>query len=247
MQILGIDIGGTGIKGAPVETDTGIFLQERFRVPTPKGAKPRPMAKTVAQVAEHFGWTGPIGVGFPAALHEGVALTAANISKKWIGVDVSELFSEITKCPVRVLNDADVAGMAEMQFGAGRGQMGVVLIVTIGTGLGTALFTNGELLPNTELGHIEINGKDAETMAADSARKRRKLSWEEWAAELDLYLLTLEKLFWPDLVILGGGVIKKQERFVPRLSLKAKVMPALLMNDAGIVGAALAARSLVKV
>lgn len=244
MEILGIDIGGTGIKGAPVDTETGVMSQDRLRLLTPEGAKPKAMGVTVAQIAQHFGWEGPVGVGFPAAVRSGVAMTAANISKKWIGRDVSETFSTATGCPVKVINDADAAGLAEMQFGAGRDQKGVVLIVTIGTGLGTSLFTDGVLLPNAELGHIEINGKDAEVEAADSARKRLDLSWSDWTERFNLYLSTLEHLLWPDLIILGGGVIKKQEKFVPHLKLHTKVVPAQLGNEAGIVGAALAARSL---
>jgi len=245
MEILGIDIGGTGIKGAIVNIETGELTQERFRVVTPEGAKPDPVAQAVAEVSQHFNWNGPIGFGFPAAIQHGVALTAANISKKWMGTDVAGLFSRATGCPVCVLNDADAAGLAEMQFGAGRDQNGVVLIVTIGTGLGTALFTEGVLLPNAELGHIEINGQDAEIAASDAARKRNDLSWDVWAKELNLYLGTLERLLWPELIILGGGVIKKRERFLPLLTLKAKVVPAQFLNDAGIVGAALSARSLV--
>ena len=246
MEILGIDIGGTGIKGAPVETETGVLLNERYRLPTPEGAKPDPMAQVVAEITAHFNWRGPVGVGFPAAVRHGVAMTAANISGKWLGINVEEFLAGATNCPVRVINDADAAGVAEMQFGAGRGQNGVVLIVTIGTGLGTSLFTNGQLLPNAELGHIEINCEDAELSASDAARKRNDLPWDTWAKELNLYLTTLEKLLWPDLIILGGGVIKKQDRFVPHLKLKAKVVSAELMNDAGMVGAALAARSLVE-
>jgi polyphosphate glucokinase len=244
MQILGIDIGGTGIKGALVDIETGNLLRERYRLPTPAGAKINPMAKTVAEIASKFEWKGPIGFGFPAAVRHGVAMTAANISKKWIGCNVEAVFAEATGCAVRVVNDADAAGIAEMQFGAGKGQGGVVLIVTIGTGLGTSLFTDGHLLPNAELGHIEIKCKDAELSASDAARKRKKLSWEEWTQEFNIYLSSLEKLLWPDLIILGGGAIKKQEQFLPALNLNAKVVPAQLMNEAGIVGAALAAREL---
>ena len=244
MQILGVDIGGTGIKGAPIDTDTGALLAERYRIPTPEGAKPKEVAVTVAELARHFNWHGPIGVGFPAAIRNGVALTAANIHKSWIGTNVAELFSGATGCPVRVINDADAAGLAEMTFGAGKGRMGVVLLVTIGTGLGTALFIDGRLLPNTELGHLEIRGKDAERRASDAARQRRRLSWEKWALLLDEYLLTLERLFCPDLIILGGGVSKKHERFLPLLTVRTEVVPAQLLNEAGMVGAALTAREL---
>lgn len=246
MEILGIDIGGSGIKGAPVEIETGEMLKERLRIPTPESAKPKPMADVVAEVARHFEWNGPIGIGFPAAVRSGVLLTAANISKKWIGVNAAELFVQSTGCPVRVINDADAAGLAEMSFGAGRGQKGVVLIVTIGTGLGTSLFTDGVLLPNAELGHIELDGKDAELAASDAARKRLDLSLEEWAKNFDRYLRRLEALFWPDLIILGGGSSKKFDRFAPLLTVNAKIVPAQMLNDAGIVGAALAARALVQ-
>jgi polyphosphate glucokinase len=244
MDILGIDIGGSGIKGAPVDTETGALLAPRIRLPTPRSAKPGAVAKAVAQVGQHFDWQGPVGCGFPAAMRDGVALTAANIHKKWIGTDAAALFAEATGCPTCVLNDADAAGLAEMAFGAGQGRKGVVLIVTVGTGLGTALFTDGHLLPNTELGHIEIRGEDAEVWATDAARKREKMSWKEWATHLDEYLRALERLLWPGLIILGGGVSKKSERFFPYLTVQAEVVPALLLNEAGIVGAALAAQSL---
>lgn len=244
MEILGIDIGGSGIKGAPVDTDTGALLAPRFRIRTPKPAKPKPVADTVAEIAQHFDWHGPVGCGFPAAIRKGVVLTAANIAKKWVGTDAATLFSKTTGCPSLIINDADAAGIAEMTFGAGRDQQGVVLIVTIGTGLGTSLFADGCLLPNTEFGHIEIDGKDAEQHASDAARKRKDLSWKEWSKRLDRYLHTMEQLVWPDLIILGGGVSKKHEKFIPRLSVQAEVVPAQLLNEAGIVGAALAARSL---
>jgi len=241
LETLGIDIGGSGIKGAPVDTETGALLAPRYRIQTPKPSKPRPVAETVAEITQHFEWNGPVGCGFPSAIRQGVALTAANIHKKWIGTNVSELFSENTGCPVTVINDADAAGLAEMAFGAGRDKRGVVLIVTIGTGLGTALFTNGHLLPNAELGHIEINGYDAELRASDAARKREKLSWRKWASRLDEYLHHLEDLIWPDLIILGGGVSKKHDRFLSLLTVQAEVVPAQLLNEAGIVGAGMAA------
>lgn len=241
MEILGIDIGGSGIKGAPVDTEKGLLLAPRCRIPTPESAKPKPVAEVVAQIARNFNWQGPIGSGFPSAVRNGVVLTAANISKKWIGTNAAELFANATGCPNYVMNDADAAGMAEMTFGAGRGIGGTVLIVTLGTGLGTALFTDGKLLPNTELGHIEMDGEDAEANASDAARKRDDLSWKKWAVKLSRYLGTLERLFWPDLIILGGGVSKDHDKFIPRLKLKTKVVPAQLRNEAGIIGAALAA------
>jgi polyphosphate glucokinase len=242
MQILGIDIGGTGIKGAPVETDSGVLLVERYRIPTPEGAKPAPVAEVVAQLARHFDWHAPIGCGFPAVIRTGVAESAANINSKWIGTDVAKLFSEATQCPVYVLNDADAAGLAEVAFGAGKDTPGVVLMITIGTGLGSGLFIDGKLVPNTELGHIEIESDDAELFASDAVRKQQDLSWKKWAKRLDKYLITLDNLFSPDLIILGGGAVKKQDQFMPLLTVRTKIVPAQLGNDAGIVGAALAAK-----
>ena len=242
-EILGIDIGGTGIKGAPVDVENGSLLAPRFRLLTPTPSKPKPMAETVAEIARHFAWTGPIGCGFPALVQAGVVRSAANIHKKWIGVDAQALFADVTGCPVIVLNDADAAGLAEMTFGAGRGRNGVVMIITIGTGLGTALFLNGQLVPNTELGHIEIGGQDAELSASDAARQRDKLTWKRWAKRFNRYLNTLERLFSPDLFILGGGASKKHEKFIPLLSVRAEILPAQLLNEAGIIGAALAART----
>ena len=245
MDVLGIDVGGSGIKGAPVDTETGALLAPRYRIPTPQPSKPRPVAKAVAEVARHFEWQGPIGLGFPAVVRDGVTLTAANVHKRWIGTDAATLFSEATGCPVRVINDADAAGLAEMAFGVGKGRKGVVLIVTVGTGLGTSLFTDGHLLPNAELGHIIVAGGDAELWASDAVRKRKKLSWKKWAGRLDDYVRRLEQLLWPDLIIIGGGVSKRHEKFVPHLTVQAEVVPAQLLNEAGIVGAALAALSLV--
>ncbi len=242
-EILGIDIGGTGIKGAPVDVENGSLLAPRFRLLTPSPSKPKPMAETVAEIARHFAWTGPIGCGFPALVQAGVVRSAANIHKKWIGVDAQALFADVTGCPVIVLNDADAAGLAEMTFGAGRGRNGVVMIITIGTGLGSALFLDGQLVPNTELGHIEIGGQDAELRASDAARQRDKLSWKRWAKRFNKYLNTLERLFSPDLFILGGGASKKHEKFIPLLSVRAEILPAQLLNEAGIIGAALAART----
>jgi polyphosphate glucokinase len=194
---------------------------------------------------QHFDWHGPVGCGFPAVIRGGVALTAANIPQRWIGTNVQVLFNEITGCPVRVINDADAAGLAEMTFGAGRGRRGVVLLITIGTGLGTALFIDGHLVPNTELGHIQLWGMDAELRASDAARKREKLTWKKWSARFDKYLGALERLLWPDLIILGGGVIRRSERFIPYLTVQAEVVPAQLLNEAGIVGAALADQTLI--
>jgi polyphosphate glucokinase len=242
MKVLGIDVGGSGIKGAPVDTKNGKMLAPRFRIPTPAGANPKPVAKVVADIAKNFKWRGPIGCGFPAAVQHGVARTAANIDESWIGTNVADLFSKKSGCAVTVVNDADAAGLAEMAFGAGRGHDGVVLIVTIGTGLGTSLFTGGVLLPNTELGHIEIDCEDAEMMASDAARKRDDLTWGKWANRFNEYLTTLEKLVWPDLIILGGGASKKFDKFVKHLTVHAEVVPAATLNEAGIIGAALAVK-----
>lgn len=241
MNILGIDVGGTGIKGAPVDTHTGSLLADRYRLLTPDGAKPGPVAEVVRSVALQFDWHAPIGCGFPAVIRNGVAETAANINQKWIGTNVAQLFSEATECPVYVVNDADAAGLAEVTFGVGKGVKGVVMMITIGTGLGSALFIDGKLVPNTELGHIEVECDDAESIASDVVRKQQDLSWKKWAKRLDKYLNTLENLFSPDLIILGGGAVKKQDQFLPLLTLHTRVIPAELGNDAGIIGAALAA------
>ena len=242
MQVLGIDVGGTGIKGAPVDTSAGVLLEPRLRLPTPFKAKPGAVAKTIAMITQNFAWNGPIGVGFPGVAIGGIIHTAANVHPSWIGTHAAQLFSENTGCPVHVLNDADAAGMAEMTFGTGKGVKGVVLLVTIGTGLGTVMFTDGHLVPNTEFGHIEIDGFDAEQRASDAARKREKLSWKKWGKRFNKYLCTVEKLTWPELIILGGGLIKQKDKFFPYLTVHANVLPAQFGNDAGIVGAALAAR-----
>lgn len=240
MQILGIDIGGSGIKGAIVDTQTGVLVTERHRFPTPQPATPDAVAATVGQLVEHFNWNGPIGAGFPAAIQHGVARTAANVDKSFIGTDIATLISNYTRCPSFVLNDADAAGLTEMRFGAGKGIQGVVLLVTIGTGLGTAVFTNGQLLPNTELGHIYLpNGHEGEAYAAGSVREREELSWKKWADRFNTYLQTMEALIWPDLILLGGGASKKFDKFADKLELEAQVIPAKSLNEAGIIGAAM--------
>lgn len=240
MITLGIDIGGTGVKGAPVDTDKGVLLEERYRVLTPQPATPGAVAECVAEVVEHFSWTERIGCGVPAVVKGGIVMTAANIDQSWIGCDAKTLFELRTGCKVNLINDADAAGLAEMRYGAGQGHYGVVLMITLGTGIGTALFTNGELLPNTELGHIEIRGKDAERRASEAAKIRKNLSWEEWADRLNEYFGHIEALLWPDLIIIGGGASKHYERFAPLLTINAQITPARLLNEAGIVGAALA-------
>lgn len=240
MQVLGIDIGGTGIKGAPVDTARGALLSARYRIPTPRPATPKAVAETVAQVAAHFAWRGPIGCTLPAVVQYGRLRTAANIDESWIGEDAVRLFTKATKCRVSVINDADAAGYAEMHFGAGRGRTGSVILVTLGTGIGSALFINGHLVPNTELGHLALHGRDAEKWAAESVREAKDLSWKKWSRRVDRYLHLLQRYFWPDLIIVGGGVSKKAAKFLPRLTLRVKVLPAKLRNDAGIIGAALA-------
>ncbi|MCL4561224.1 MAG: ROK family protein [Chloroflexi bacterium] len=245
MAVLGIDIGGSGIKGAPVDLQTGEIIAERFRLPTPDPAKPKAVATVVGEIARHFKWEGAIGSGFPAVVSNGVVYTAANISDKWIGVDAAHEFSTATGCPVKVINDADAAGLAEMRYGAGKDhQKGVVLLVTLGTGIGSAIFTDGTLLPNTEFGHMRIRGKDAEHRASDAARKNHHLGWKPYGKKLNEFLQEMERLIWPDLIIVGGGISKSSDKFFPYLSLHAKVVAAQLLNNAGIVGAALGAEDL---
>ena len=242
MQVLGIDVGGSGIKGAPVDTDTGQLLAERVRIKTPKGAEPEPVGKVVAEIAQSFKWKGPIGIGFPAPIKAGVAMMAANVSENWVGTNADDLFTKITSCDCTMINDADAAGLAEMKFGAGRGQPGTVILLTLGTGIGTAIFYQGTLLPNTEFGHMEMKGEDAEWRASDAARQREDLSWKKYARRLNKYLAAMEKLFWPDLFIIGGGISKESEKYIPLLTIATPVVTAQLLNEAGIVGAALAAR-----
>jgi polyphosphate glucokinase len=242
MQILGIDVGGSGIKGAPVDTATGNLMAERIRIKTPQGAEPQPVAEVAAEIADSFKWKGPIGIGFPAPIKAGVAMMAANVSEKWVGTNADDLFTKITGCDCTTINDADAAGLAEMEYGAGRGQPGTVILLTLGTGIGTAIFHRGKLLPNTEFGHLEMNGRDAEHRASDAARQREDLSWKKYARRLNGYLVEMEKLFWPNLFIVGGGISKKSDKYIPLLTIETPVVPAQFLNEAGIVGAALAAR-----
>ena len=244
MQILGIDVGGTTIKAALVETSTGALLSEHVRIVTPKPATPQAIGETLKGMAEHFGHQGPIGVGFPAAIQHGIARTAANIDKAFIGLPIAAYFTQLSGRPTHVVNDADAAGLAEMRFGAGKNASGVVLMITIGTGLGTALFTNGQLLPNSELGHILLdNGVEAERYASESVRVVQKLKWKEWGERFNQYLLTMEQLLWPDRIILGGGVSRQLAKFQPMLTTRAPVVAASLLNQAGLIGAALFAES----
>ncbi len=241
--ILGIDIGGSGIKGAPIDVKTGKLVAERHRIATPQPATPKAVAKTVAALADHFSWKdAPIGCTFPAIVKKGHTLSASNVDKKWIGTDADTLFEKKTGCPVTVLNDADAAGLAEVKLGAGKGVDGIVLLLTFGTGIGSALFLDGKLVPNTELGHVGV-GKHpkAEAWTAARIREEEDLSCEKWAGRVEKYLNHLEFLFSPDLFIIGGGVSKRSEKFFPHIDVKTKMVPAKLLNNAGIVGAAMAA------
>lgn len=244
MQIMGVDIGGSGIKGAPVDLDRGDLAQERHKVLTPQPATPDGVAGCVAEVVRAFSWTGPVGVTFPGVVTNGITRSAANVDKAWVGVDAAALLSrELGGLPVTVLNDADAAGVAEMTYGAGRGRGGTVILLTLGTGIGSALFTDGRLVPNSELGHLELHGHDAETRASVKAKEDGDLSWEHWARRLQKYLHHVEMLFSPDLFILGGGVSRKPEKFLPLIEgVRAEIVPAKLQNNAGIVGAAMAAK-----
>lgn len=243
MNILGIDIGGSAIKGGVVDTLTGQLISERHRIETPQPAKPKPMIEIIHEIAHHFNWNGPIGCGYPGVIQNQKALTASNLDKSWIEQDIAQLIKEATQCPTYCLNDADAAGLAEMEFGAGRGKKGTVLMITVGTGLGTALFTNQQLYPNTEIGHLILkNGKEAEKWASAAARDKQDLSWKRWARRFDKYLHILQSLLWPDTFILGGGITDKAEKFLPFLKVPAEVLIAEQGNTAGITGAALAAR-----
>lgn len=241
MNVFGIDVGGSGIKGAPVHVETGELAAERVRIKTPQPATPEAIVQTAAEVVRRSGWEGPVGCGFPAVIKSGVVRTAANIDKAAIGFDMQSALEAELGAQVTMVNDGDAAGLAEMRWGAGRDRDGVVLMLTLGTGIGTSLFVGGRLVPNTELGHIEIRGEEGEHRAADSARKRDDLSWAEYAERLDEYLRRMEDLFWPDLIVIGGGISKKSEKFLPRLTNRTEVVPAQMLNEAGISGAALAA------
>lgn len=244
MEVLGIDIGGSGIKGAPVNIETGDLVAERHRIPTPQPSMPEAVAEVVAEVAQHFDWKGPIGCTFPAVVRHGVVYTAANVDDSWIGTNGQALIAAKTGCPVLMLNDADAAGIAEMEFGAGKGRTGVVIMITLGTGIGSAIFIDGILVPNTEFGHMEIRKKDAEERASDRIRTEADLSWKKWGKRVNEFLGRMEALFSPDLFIIGGGVSKKSAEFFPLLTIQTEVVPAQSLNEAGIIGAALAARVL---
>jgi len=241
-HILGIDVGGSAVKGAIVDLTTGTLVSERYRLKTPKPAGPKEIARLVARIVRHFKWKGPVGCGMPGPIKDGKVLALANLDKAWIGVRACEVYAAACGCPVTVVNDADAAGLAEMTFGAGRGRTGVVVLATLGTGIGTAVFVDGVLVPNTEFGQMELRGKPAEQFASARVRKVKDLSWKAWSKRVNEYLAALENVLWPDVIIIGGGVSRKASRFLPGVKTRATLMAATLGNEAGIVGAALAAR-----
>jgi polyphosphate glucokinase len=241
MAILGIDIGGSGVKGAPVDTERGELLEERHRVPTPQPSDVAGVAEAVAEVAGKFDSYDRVGITFPGVVVDGVTRTAANMDKSWIDAPAAQVFAERLGRPVSVLNDADAAGVAEVAFGAGRDQRGVIMMLTFGTGIGSALFLDGKLIPNTEFGHLELDGKDAELRASDRVREADDLSWEKWAGRVQDYLRHVEMLLSPRLFIIGGGVSKKSDKFFPLIDIRTPIVPATLLNNAGIIGAAVTA------
>ena len=239
--VLGIDIGGTGIKGAPVDLDTGEFTTDRLRIPTPKKSTPQNVADVVAEIVEHFLPTigdGPIGITIPAVVTHGQTRSAANIDKSWIDCQAEKIFEDKLGRDIYLMNDADAAGIAEVHYGAAKGHPGLVLLTTLGTGIGSALVYRGVLIPNSELGHLEIDGHDAESRAAASVKEKQGMSYDEYVPRLQRYYERVEALFWPDLIVVGGGVSKKADKFLPKLKLKTEIVPAKLLNSAGIVGAA---------
>lgn len=239
---IGVDVGGSGIKGAIVDVRAGKLLGERIRIPTPHPATPDAIAATIGELTAELSHPGPIGITLPAVVRRGVVETAANIDPAWIGTDAPALLAPVTKSPVTVLNDADAAGLAEVTFGAGHDRTGVILVCTLGTGIGSALFVDGTLVPNTELGHIHLHHHgDAETWAAASVREQENLSWSDWASRLERYFGQLEALLQPDLIIVGGGVSRKADKFLPRIAINTELIAATLENQAGIVGAAMCA------
>ncbi|KJF43689.1 polyphosphate--glucose phosphotransferase [Draconibacterium sediminis] len=239
MEVLGIDFGGSGIKGAIVDTKTGELVTERHRIDTPQPATPDAVAEVMAELTEHFNWKGKVGVGVPAVVKNGVMLTAANIDNSWIGQEVNKQLSEKTGCEVECVNDADAAGIAEIHFGAGAKAKGMVFLLTVGTGIGTVIFIDKHLVPNLELGHLEFKGKTIERYSADSVRKRKDLSWEEWGKRFNNALDYYDRMFNPNLFIVGGGVSKKMDKFEEYINVDTPVVPAEMENNAGIIGAAL--------
>jgi polyphosphate glucokinase len=242
MQLFGIDIGGSGIKGAPVDLVQGELATERYRIPTPQPSIPEAVGDVVAEIVSHFDWQGAVGCTFPAVVKKGVTCSAANVDNSWIRFDAKALLEKKLERPVVLLNDADAAGIAEMEFGAGQGRAGTVIMLTFGTGIGSAVFVDGNLVPNTEFGHLDIRGKDAEDRASDRIRQKKELDWKQWSKQINELLGHLDTLFSPDSYIIGGGISKKHKKFLRYLRTDAEVVPAQLLNNAGIVGAALAAR-----
>jgi polyphosphate glucokinase len=239
-QVLGMDVGGSGIKAAPVDIRTGTLLAPRHRMPTPQPATPEAMLAVMAQLVRHFDWHGPVGVGFPAVIQQGVVRTASNIDSSWIGVSVARRLAALTGDPVSVVNDADAAGLAEMAFGAGQNISGAVLVLTIGTGIGSSLFMDGRLYPNTEFGQVLMEGMPAERYVSAKAREEAGLSWRKWGKRFDRYLHMVDFYTWPEMIVLGGGGSKKFDRYKDLITLQTPVVPAQLLNEAGIVGAAMA-------
>jgi len=244
MKALGIDIGGTGIKGAPVDLDTGELLAERFRVDTPRPATPENVTKKIIEIVEHFQWKGVVGCGFPTPFYQGKCKVGSNLHDDWIGVHVEQLFSKATGLPFKVINDADAAGLAEMNFGAGKDKPGVVAVITLGTGIGSGLFLDGKLIPNTEFGHLRYKNKPFEKYAADSVRIAEELSYKKWGKRLNKYFNRVELIISPDFIIIGGSPSKNLNKFSRHLKSNAQILPAENKNEAGIIGAALATRSL---
>ena len=239
----GVDIGGSGIKGAPVDIETGELVADRVKIATPKPATPKAVAAVTAELLGRFdlGKKVPIGVAFPAPILDGVVPAIANLDQSWVGVNLAELLGKKTGRRIYAVNDADAAGYAEVRYGAAKGRQGTVAIMTLGTGIGSALVVNGQLWPNAELGHIMLDGRDAETWAASSARERENLSWKDWAKRLQRYFMEIDKLLHPDLIVVGGGVSRRHENFLPLLDLPQPIIPAQLRNAAGIAGAAVLA------
>jgi polyphosphate glucokinase len=239
----GVDVGGSGIKGGIVDLDTGALVGERFKLATPQPATPAAVATTVAAVVREFGWTGKLGVTYPGVVTNGIVRTAANVDKDWIGTNAAEVISaELGGQEVTVLNDADAAGLAEEHYGAGKDNTGLIVLLTFGTGIGSAVIHNGVLLPNTEFGHLEVGGKEAEHRAASSVKERKEWNYQRWTEEVTKVLVAVENAIWPDLFIAGGGISRKADRWIPMLKNRVPVVPAALLNTAGIVGAAMASR-----
>ncbi|HZA10405.1 polyphosphate--glucose phosphotransferase [Mycobacterium sp.] len=240
----GVDVGGSGVKGGIVDLDTGHLIGDRFKIPTPQPATPKAVAKTIADVVHHFEWTGPLGVTYPGVIADGIARTAANVDKSWIGTNARDVISkELGGQQVTVLNDADAAGLAEVKFGAGKDKTGVIILLTFGTGIGSAVIHNGVLLPNTEFGHIDVGGKEAEHLAASSVKEKHHWSYKQWSHEVTKVLIAIENAMCPDLFIAGGGISRKADKWLPLLKIRTPIVAAALQNTAGIVGAAIAAQT----